>query len=192
VSARLAEFFESIVTALEDSEIDYVVVGSVAAAAWGLVRSTVDIDLVVVIDAPKLATLVGGFDPAVLHYPVDMAAHAVRVGGSFNILNVVHGGKIDVFVPPQRDAFTRARITRRRRAEVLGVPAWVASPEDVVLAKLRWRLETRSEVQWRDCVEIGAINQLDRAYMRRWSEELGVVADLDALFRLVDETRPNG
>jgi hypothetical protein len=183
VSSRLTEFFESIVRSLEDCEIDYVVVGSVAGAAWGIVRSTFDIDRVVVIDAPKLTTLVGGFDPAVLHYPTDMAAHAVRVDG--NILNVVHGGKIDVFVPPRRDAFTTARSTRRRLAEVLGVPAWVASPEDLILAKLRWRLETRSEVQWRNCVEIAAINQIDRAY-------IGVVADLEDLFRLVDETRPNG
>ncbi len=48
----------------------------------------------------------------------------------------------------------------------------------VLLAKLRWRLESRSEIQWRDCVEIAAINDLDLSYMRRWGPELGVEEDL--------------
>ena len=75
------------------------------------------------------------------------------------------------------------RLHRRLPAEVLGVSTWVATPEDVVLAKLRWRLESRSEVQWRDCVEIAAINDLDVEHLRRWATRLGVEADLDELLR---------
>ena len=102
-------------------------------------------------------------------------------GGSFNILHPQSGGKVDVFVVPASDPFTQSRISRRVRANVLGVDAWVATPEDVVLAKLRWRLESRSETQWRDCVEIAAINDLDLSYMRRWGPELGVEEDLSDL-----------
>lgn len=61
------------------------------------------------------------------------------------------------------------------------VPCWVATAEDVVLAKLRWRLESRSEVQWRDCVEIAATNDLDTTYLRRWARDLGVTGDLEDL-----------
>ena len=50
-----------------------------------------------------------------------------------------------------------------------------------MLAKLRWRLESRSELQWRDCVEIAAINDLDVSYMHRWAAELGVQDDLAEL-----------
>jgi hypothetical protein len=79
------------------------------------------------------------------------------------------------------DAFSHSRLARVVRADVLGVPTWVATAEDVVLAKLRWRLESRSEVQWRDCVEIAAVHPLDEQYLRRWAGALGVEADLHEL-----------
>jgi tRNA nucleotidyltransferase (CCA-adding enzyme) len=50
----LARILRTVVATLEGSEIDYVVVGSTAAAAWGVARSTRDIDIVVVVDADQL------------------------------------------------------------------------------------------------------------------------------------------
>jgi hypothetical protein len=91
------------------------------------------------------------------------------------------GGKVDVFIAPHGDAFQRSRLDRRLPSEVFGVSSWISTPEDVVLSKLRWRLESRSEVQWRDCVEIAAVQQLDRDYLDRWAPELGVVDDLAEL-----------
>ncbi len=70
-------------------------------------------------------------------------------------------------------------------ATFLGVAAWVATPEDVILAKLRWRLESRSEVQWRDCVEIASVQRLDENYLRRWAHLLHVEPDLDDLLETV-------
>lgn len=64
---------------------------------------------------------------------------------------------------------------------MFGVSAWVATPEDIVLAKLRWRLTSRSEVQWRDCIEIAATQSLDREYLSSWASQLGVEADLTEL-----------
>ena len=36
------------------------------------------------------------------------------------------------------DAFDRSRFDRRLREQVLGTVTWVSSPEDTILAKLRW------------------------------------------------------
>lgn len=110
-----------------------------------------------------------------------VAARAARKGRSFKVLHTRSGGKVDVFVAQKSDKFTQSRLRRRVAADVLGVPAWIATPEDVILAKLRWRLDSRSEVQWRDCVEIAAIQVLDHAYMWSWAAELGVVEDLAEL-----------
>ena len=57
----------------------------------------------------------------------------------------------------------------------------LSTPEDIVLAKLWWRLESRSEIQWRDCVEIAATQELDREYLLHWADVLGVVEDLEDL-----------
>ncbi|MFM7493522.1 MAG: hypothetical protein ACKO2A_06400, partial [Acidimicrobiaceae bacterium] len=69
---------------------------------------------------------------------------------------------------------------------VLGVDTWVATPEDVVLSKLLWRAQTRSEVQWRDCIEVAASQKLDTIYLRSWAEQLGITPDIE---KLLDVTR---
>ena len=64
---------------------------------------------------------------------------------------------------------------------VLGVDTWVATPEDVVLSKLLWRVQTRSEVQWSYCVEVAATQNLDVKYLQIWATQLGISADVEEL-----------
>ena len=177
----LAVALRAVVAAFEDAETDYVLVGSVAAAVWGVTRATRDVDLVAVLSERGFDLLVARLDPAEYYLPVADARAMIGTGGSFNVLHTTSGGKVDVFVVAMTDAFERSRMQRRIRADVLGVSALVASPEDVVLAKLRWRRETRSEVQWRDCVEIVAINEIDVDYVRRWAVALDIEIDVEDL-----------
>ena len=79
------------------------------------------------------------------------------------------------------DKFESIRLDRRVQLNILGVLTWVATPEDVVLSKLRWRLESRSETQWRDCIEIAAAQNLDTDYMRLWAQQIGITSDLEEL-----------
>ncbi len=142
---------------------------------------TRDVDVVVLLAPDAGEAMVDALRASGVYLPESDARQAVEAGGSFNILHPPSGGKVDLFVVPDSDAFTRSRMGRRVRAVVLGVEAWIATPEDVILAKLRWRLQSRSETQWRDCVEIAAINDLDVGYMREWAAEIGVQEDLAEL-----------
>ena len=178
---QLARVLRSVVVILEQRDIGYVVVGSTGAATWGVPRATRDVDLVVVLGAGQLDVVLDDLQRANLYVPVDRAREAASTGGSFNVLDPEHGGKVDLFVNGPDDAFTASRLQRRIRADVFDVPCWVASAEDIILAKLRWRIDSRSEVQWRDCVEIAATNDLDIAYLRDWAPKLGVAEDLEAL-----------
>ncbi len=181
---ELTTALRRVVEALDAVHADYVVVGSTAAAAWGVVRATRDVVAVV---APGAAEdLVRALEREELYVPVDEARSAIRDGGVINVLHPSTGGKVDVFV--RSDAFPHERIARRVATEVLGVPTWIATAEDVVLAKLRWRLDTRSEVQWRDCVEIAATQRLDRDYLRAWADRLGVADDVADLLDAIPPT----
>ena len=76
-----------VVDALDSIEAEYVVVGSGPAAAWGVARSTRDIDPVTVVPAEA----------------ADAARDAIESGsGSFNVLHPATGGKVDVFVASHR------------------------------------------------------------------------------------------
>lgn len=57
---------------------------------------------------------------------------------------------------------------------------WIATAEDVLLAKLEWAKRTGSERQLRDAAGLVAVQgaTLDRVWVERWAKELGVEAEL--------------
>ncbi|MEZ5381872.1 MAG: hypothetical protein R2754_08770 [Microthrixaceae bacterium] len=174
-----------VVAALEASGTPYAIVGSTAAAAWGVVRPTRDVDLVALLSPGEMMdSFLDHLAGSDLYVPFAEARRAAQEGGSFNIIHAGSGGKVDVFVG--RDDFARERLSRRVGDEVLGITTWVATPEDVILAKLQCRLASRSEVQWRDCVEIAATQDLDLPYMRSWANRLGIDDDLQELVHAVE------
>lgn len=190
---ELVAALRAVLAALEAADTEYVIVGSTAAAAWGVARMTRDVDLVAMLSQRDIGLFLEALDRDDVYVPDDDARRAASVGGSFNVLHPRSGGKVDVFVASSEDAFTRSRLDRRVRLAVFGLDTWVATAEDVVLAKLRWRLSSRSEVQWRDCVEIAASQPLDRDYLGRWHDDLGVSDDLAELLAAVDrQSKPGG
>ena len=176
--------FRRVVDALEQISARYVVVGSTAASAWGVARSTRDIDVVAVITQETVDVFLGALGNNEIYVPVDDAKAAALSGGSFNILHTKTGGKVDVFVCLTSDPFESSRLDRRVKLKILGIDTWVATAEDVVLSKLLWRARTRSEVQWRDCVEIVATQKLDKSYMRLWAAHLGISTDFNELLEV--------
>ena len=88
--------------------------------------------------------------------------------------------KFDIF--PARTAFEREQLQRARRLPVSFFEATlnvaVASPEDIVLAKLLWfrmggETSERQLSDVRGVIEIQT-GKLDLEYMKRWARELGI------------------
>jgi hypothetical protein len=178
--------------ALESCGLRYVVGGSLASSVSGEPRSTLDVDLVVEIteaDAPRvIVALAPEFD-------VDDGAlmRAVRSRSSVNIFHRRSAIKVDLFVAGGTPLDTE-QMERRERIQIGDSPAqhlYVYTPEDILLQKLRWfRLGNEvSDRQWRDILGILLVqgDGLDRAYLQRGAESLGVV---DLLTRAVAHARP--
>lgn len=171
----------TVVEALTRVGSPHAVVGSVGATVWGLQRTTIDTDLITIAVHERIDELVASMSNDHTYVPINEARRALRTGGSFNVLDIETTEKIDVFVASSDDSFTTNRLARRIHAKIQGVDTWVTTAEDIVLAKLRWRLSSRSERQWRDCLDIAAINDLDVDYLRRWADVIGVREDLEEL-----------
>jgi hypothetical protein len=107
----------------------------------------------------------------------------------FSILSVAEGDKVDIWLLTD-DSFDRIRFSRRIEVAALGMNLFVSTPEDTILAKLRWAmLSGGSEKQFRDCLRVYElqIDQLDIGYLEEWVERLG----LRTLWaRLISEAQP--
>ena len=55
------------------------------------------------------------------------------------------------------------------------------SPKDIILNKLRWRLRSQSEKQWRDVMGILKVQgeRLDFEYLWEWAGKLGLSDELE-------------
>jgi hypothetical protein len=174
--------------ALEQVGARYVIGGSLASTIHGVVRTTLDTDIVTDLNlqqaGPLADVLAGAF-----YLDIDTIRHAIRQRSSFNVIHLATMFKVDLFVQKGRP-FDEQQLGRRQSWIAdpdSGRTIYVATPEDTVLAKLAWyrQGDEISERQWRDILGVLAVqrNRLDLAYMRQWAASLGVSDLLDLALR---------
>lgn len=181
----LERFLEGVVRALEQHGFSYMLTGSLAAAWYAAPRATQDVDLVFAGDPGRIAPLVVHLTDRGYYVSLEAAEEAVRSHRQFNVIDPETGWKADLIVRKNR-AFSRAEFDRRRSARVLGLEMPLASPEDLILAKLEWAALGGSERQIQDAAELirSLGDDLERTYIEGWLEDLGVLSEWrDALAR---------
>jgi len=164
--------------------VPYVLAGGVATIVYGEPRSTLDVDFAAHLgseQARRLPVLAGN---DFLVAP-ESALEAARTCSMFTMVHAASFVKIDVHVVP-RSGIHKEEIERGRWQRLgPGYPdeIRIATPEDLVLQKLRWYLDAGgvSEKQWRDVLGIlkARGHSLDLVYIRRWAPVLGIVEVLD-------------
>ncbi len=170
---NLGELLAWVARTLDDLEIPYMVVGSLASTYHGEPRTTQDVDVVIDPTARQVDQLLAGLDPALFY--VGDAVHALARRDMFNLIDLASGWKIDFIIRKER-AFSGVELDRRRPAEILGVSLCIATAEDTVLAKLEWAVSGHSERQLADVATVLAVSgeHLDWDHLWRWAETLGL------------------
>ncbi len=166
--------------------IPYFIGGSVAAASYDVKRATNDIDLIADVREEHAQPL---DDRLSANYYADayMIRDAVRRKTSFNFIHFDTGLKVDVFLL-KNTPFMQSQMQRRRLNEIFpgGRAFPVASPEDVILAKLDWyRIGGEvSDRQWTDITNLLDVRRgtLDLDYMRHWAAQLTLTDLLERAF----------
>jgi hypothetical protein len=164
---------------LESGGIPYVIGGSLASSLHGEPRSTMDVDVVADLSEESIGWLIASLHPD-YYVDEDAAWDAVESGGTFNVVHVRAGIKVDFFVAGA-DAFERERLQKRlavRLDSAVPQTLWIDTAEHTILRKLEWyrRGGEVSERQWRDVLAIIAVQgeALDRGTLEHWARVLGV------------------
>jgi hypothetical protein len=164
-----------VVERLAAAGIDYYVTGSEAMAIHGIAfRQTNDTDFVVAIAPAHYETrLRPAFEPDYMVNP--LVEHPPRwLGSAIHVRAVT---KADFIIREPGPWPDDAHARRVLLDDPSMGPVWVASVEDLLLAKLEWSGGDLSGLQGRDAHAITALpGTLDRAYLRRHAAALGVDA----------------
>jgi hypothetical protein len=164
---------------LERLGIPYAVGGSLASSVHGVMRSTLDVDIVADMRLEHIQPLVAALSKE-FYADDEMMRDAIQHHSSFNLIHFETAFKVDIFIRKAR-AFDHMQLERRRKAVIATDPeqsVYVTSPEDVTLSKLEWyRMGGEvSDRQWRDILGVlkTRAGELDLDYLRKWAKELKV------------------
>jgi hypothetical protein len=175
-----AEVLRRISAALDRAGIAYMLSGSFASAYYGAPRSTQDIDLVIEANPAQLRTFIQSLPADECYADLDAALEAHQRQSWFNVIDLATGWKVDLIIRKSR-AFSREEFSRRQRINLQGLPLFVASAEDIVIAKLEWSKLAQSQRQIEDVASILRMRSesLDRSYLETWVRELGLEREWD-------------
>lgn len=168
-----------VVTAFERLEIPYLIGGSLASAVHGIIRATMDADLVADIQPGQVPMLVAALENE-FYIDAEMILDAIQLTSSFNLIHLETMFKVDVFILKSRP-FDLIQMQRRISQSVGDSPeekAYFSTAEDIILAKLEWFRSggESSERQWRDILGVLDLqsDRLDYEYLQLWATKLSI------------------
>ena len=187
------ELLRAVVERLGNASIAYLVTGSIASSLQGEPRSTHDIDLVVAIRSDDVPLVLQQFSSPDFYVSESAVYEAVKEHGMFNVIDVNGGAKVDFWLLTN-DPFDRTRFSRRQSEKAMGFSFFVSTPEDTILAKLRWAsLSGGSDKQFGDALGVYEVQRaaLDLDYLRSWAARLGVKGLLERIESEAESIEPS-
>jgi hypothetical protein len=175
----LADYLYTVVAALPQST-SYCLVGALAVNAWGRLRATQDIDLLVLADEPSRTDLMDAL--LAREFQIDETWLEHNPMAKDVVMRLTHPSfpSIPLDLLFANDRHSQAAIARRHSLQLFGVSLYVCSPEDLILLKLKAGRPHDFEDS------LGVVKNphlhLDVAYLWSWADKLGLHGELDYVF----------
>jgi hypothetical protein len=168
----MVAFFQKITDVLNESDIPYMLSGSVAMSIYIIPRATRDFDFIIHLEPKNIDRFIQHFQDG-YYCDKDAIQDAVKRRSMFNIIDHASGFKAD-FVVLKDEAFRVEEFNRRKKVDFFDKSIYVVSPEDLLLSKLIWIQDFQSVQQMEDIKNLAAIEQLDWPYITGWITKLNL------------------
>lgn len=163
---------------LEAARLPFMLTGSFAMAYYGKPRMTRDLDIVVLLREDDVTGIVAALSDE-FYIDADSVRSAVISQRLFNLMHLATSIKVDLIVRKGSE-YRQVEFARRQPVQMNGVKTWIVTREDLILSKLVWSKDAGSELQRRD-VKTLLDESMDRVYLKRWAEQLGVAGILEEI-----------
>ncbi|MEW6222733.1 MAG: DUF6036 family nucleotidyltransferase [Candidatus Hadarchaeota archaeon] len=159
--------------------IEYAIVGGVAVAGWGNLRTTRDVDVVIDLQSDRVKEFVRAFKKRGFSIGEQDVLDALKEKGHFTIFD-----NRSVYHVDAKGAYGGRElktIETRKKTRIKGSDAYIASAEDTIANKLVFG----SEQDLRDAegIFIRQAGRLDLKYLERICKAMGVGKELAGLKR---------
>src|SRR5215469_8965165 len=184
-SMNPAKLFRRLAVTLDQAGIPYMLTGSFAGTVYGMGRSTLDIDLIIVANEEQIVRLLDSLPKNEFYSDSNSAIEACRNQSMFNLIDEVTGLKID-FIFRKARSFSEEEFRRRKSAQVEGVSFFVVTAEDLIVAKLEWAKMGASLRQMEDVQGILKVrkDELNFAYIDKWVKDLELTEQWESARKL--------
>ncbi len=151
--------------------IPYMLTGSMAMNYYATPRMTRDIDLVIEWTPEHTRAFVQEFG-AEYYIPPEPVLTAARASSQFNLIHKESVIKVDCIVR-RESPYGQAEFARRQAVAIGDFVTFIVSKEDLILSKLWWTRDSRSELQLQDVRTLLATGYHEQ-YVLEWAKRIGV------------------
>ncbi|HWL95522.1 MAG TPA: hypothetical protein VNT79_18535 [Phycisphaerae bacterium] len=183
MSEALTDVLTVVCDALDVLAIPHAVTGAIVSSVYGEPVSSLDVEICLRMSPASARKLAHALPPRFYRDEEAMAA-ASSSGSMANLIDVSTGLKVDLSVLPAEPYYDSV-MDRRRKVPYGpgGRSFWTVSPEDIILMKLLWRRDSRSQKQWENALSVVRAQKarLEWKYLHVWAKRLDLSNDLESL-----------
>lgn len=179
---------KSIVMILEEEDLEYVIVGGIAVSAWGNIRTTRDVDILLLLNEGDANDLEVALKRERFSIQAEDIVDALKQRSHFTIFDEVSEYHLDAKgIYSENDRLT---LSRRRKVNLADFAFYVASPEDLIANKLLFGSE--QDIKDAEGMYARQFDSLDRAYVEGRCKRLEVYEDFLRMKERVERTLEEG
>lgn len=167
----IIDLLQRVCRSLDESNVPYMISGSIALNIYTIPRMTRDIDIVVEITENRIDEFTALFPDS--YFNRETIIVEIKRQGMFNIIDHQTGFKLDFIVRKETEYFKQAFENRERIYE-LDTDLWVIRLDDLIIAKIIWIQDYQSEKQIMDIENLLVNPDRNMDYIKKWCDKMNL------------------